>query len=140
MEHFTPLPALAGGLLIGAGALLLMLGAGRIAGISGILSGILMRPFAERGGRLWFVAGLVLGGLGGFWLLGVPAPQLALGAWPVLVPAGFLVGVGARLGNGCTSGHGICGVGRLSVRSLVATLSFMLAGIVTVFVMRHLLA
>ncbi|MFC3912405.1 YeeE/YedE family protein [Pseudaeromonas sharmana] len=139
MELFTPLPALAGGVLIGAAALLLLLGAGRIAGISGILSGVMLRPWSERGWRLLFVAGLIAGGWLGFTWLDLPAPQLNLADWPVLAIAGFLVGVGARLGNGCTSGHGICGIGRLSVRSIVATLVFMTTGALTVFVVNHLL-
>lgn len=139
MELFTPLPALAGGVLIGAAALLLLLGAGRIAGISGILSGVMLRPWSERGWRLLFVAGLIAGGWLGFTWLDRPAPQLNLADWPVLAIAGFLVGVGARLGNGCTSGHGICGIGRLSVRSIVATLVFMTTGALTVFVVNHLL-
>lgn len=139
MELFTPLPALAGGVLIGVAALLLLLGAGRIAGISGILSGVMLRPWSERGWRLLFVAGLIAGGWLGFTWLDLPAPQLNLADWPVLAIAGFLVGVGARLGNGCTSGHGICGIGRLSVRSIVATLVFMTTGALTVFVVNHLL-
>lgn len=139
MELFTPLPALAGGVLIGVAALLLLLGSGRIAGISGILSGVMLRPWSERGWRLLFVAGLIAGGWLGFTWLDLPAPQLNLADWPVLAIAGFLVGVGARLGNGCTSGHGICGIGRLSVRSIVATLVFMTTGALTVFVVNHLL-
>ena len=120
---FTPLSALLGGALIGAAAALLMLFNGRIAGISGLV-GRLLTPQAGNGEALLFVLGLLL------------AP------WIYLAVAGEisgLVGFGSRLGSGCTSGHGVCGLSRLSPRSLVATLSFMGAGFVTVFVLRHLL-
>ncbi|MCW2283435.1 putative membrane protein YedE/YeeE [Rhodoblastus acidophilus] len=135
--HFTPLSALAGGALIGLAVALLLLREGRILGASGIFAG-LAQPRADFDWRLAFLAGLVaapaLAGL----LFGVNAPRIA--ASPnVLIVAGFLVGLGARLGNGCTSGHGICGLARLSKRSLAATATFMAAGFATVFVFRHLL-
>ncbi|MFP2770015.1 YeeE/YedE family protein [Oceanisphaera sp. KMM 10153] len=131
--NVTPWTALSGGVLIGAGALLLLLAGGRTAGISGIVAGIGGQP--DKGWRLAFVAGLVLMP---FLLFGsdwVTAPSLERFPAARLILAGLLVGIGARLGNGCTSGHGICGMGRLSRRSLVATLIFMAAGIMTVTLM-----
>ena len=140
MIDFTPLTALSGGILIGLAALLFLLVQGRVAGISGILAGLLAPVTSDIGWRWRFIAGLAVGGALGFWLLGLPAPDLSQVSWPWLLVGGLLVGFGAKLGNGCTSGHGICGIGRLSVRSIVATLLFMLAGMVTVFIMRHVLA
>jgi uncharacterized membrane protein YedE/YeeE len=127
---------LAGGALIGGAAVLLMLGLGRIAGISGIVGGLLPpRPAEDRAWRLAFVAGLLAGPLvAGRDLIGVPAIGV-----PMLIVAGLLVGFGTGLGGGCTSGHGVCGVARLSPRSIVATLVFMLTGGATVFAVRHLL-
>ncbi|MGO1247771.1 MAG: YeeE/YedE family protein [Oceanisphaera sp.] len=128
--NFTPWTALIGGACIGAGALLLMLAAGKTAGISGIVSGIATQ--ADKHWRLAFVLGLILvpGVLFATQLVAVP--ELASMSVVKLVLAGLLVGVGTRLGNGCTSGHGICGIGRFSWRSLVATVVFMVAGIATV--------
>ena len=140
MTHFTPLTALSGGILIGLAALLFLLIQGRVAGISGILAGLLAPATPDTGWRWRFIGGLGVGGALGFWLLGLPAPELSQVSWNWLLVGGLLVGFGAKLGNGCTSGHGICGIGRLSVRSIVATLLFMLAGMVTVFIMRHVLA
>ena len=140
MTNFTPLTALSGGILIGLAALLFLLIQGRVAGISGILAGLLAPATPDTGWRWRFIGGLGVGGALGFWLLGLPAPELSQVRWPWLLVGGLLVGFGAKLGNGCTSGHGICGIGRLSVRSIVATLLFMLAGMVTVFIMRHVLA
>ncbi|PSJ45760.1 hypothetical protein C7H85_10325 [Zobellella endophytica] len=128
--NFTPWTALLGGVLIGGAALLLLIVGGRIAGISGIVAGIGGLP--DKGWRLAFVAGLVLVP---FVLFGsglAEAPSLDAFSWPRLLLAGLLVGIGTRLGNGCTSGHGICGMGRLSLRSMVATLVFIAAGIATV--------
>jgi uncharacterized membrane protein YedE/YeeE len=137
---FTPLTATLGGLLIGCAAALLLLANGRIAGISGILGGALSRS-ADARDRSWRVA----------FLLGLPLGALAMGALrggleiqvaaplPTLIAAGLLVGFGTRLGGGCTSGHGVCGIGRGSRRSLVATAVFMACGIVTVSAVRHLL-
>lgn len=140
MMYFTPVTALVGGLLLGGSALLLLLVQGRIAGISGILAGLMGAVSNDSAWRWRFILGLVTGGAIGFGLLDLPAPDLSQIKWPWFVVAGFLVGFGAKLGNGCTSGHGICGIGRLSVRSIVATMIFMLAGMVTVFIMRHVLA
>lgn len=139
-DQFTPLAALAGGLLIGLAAALLLYIHGRIAGISGILGGLLQRPAAgDAGWRIAFALGLIGAPLA--WRLFAPLPSIEIATGvPLLVVAGLLVGFGARLGSGCTSGHGVCGLSRLSPRSLAATLSFMTLGFVTVFVVRHLLA
>jgi uncharacterized membrane protein YedE/YeeE len=137
---FTPLPSLLGGMLLGLAASLLLLFDGRIAGISGIVGGLVFPRAGEVRWRASFVAGLVAGGLA---LRAIRPAVLAvvldvpLGA---VVLAGMLVGLGTRLGNGCTSGHGVCGISRGSVRSLAATLTFMATGALTVFVVRHLLA
>lgn len=139
-NHFTPISALAGGLLIGLSASLLLLFKGRIAGISGIVGGLLQRQ--KTGDFVWrvaFILGLVFAPV----LYGVvaqlPDSHIESG-WPALVLAGLLVGFGTRFGSGCTSGHGVCGLSRLSPRSMVATLTFMGTGFITVFVARHLLA
>jgi uncharacterized membrane protein YedE/YeeE len=127
-----------GGVLIGLSAVMLMGTLGRIAGISGIASGLLAGA-SDRGWRVAFVLGLVAGPLLLLWLrgdAGIGAPQVR---WPLMALAGLLVGFGTRLGSGCTSGHGVCGMARLSPRSLLATLVFMVFGVVTVFVTRHLL-
>lgn len=137
---FTPTASLVGGALIGLAAAALMLFQGRIAGISGIVSRLLPPVAdAETAGRMAFVAGLVLAPLlahaaGAAW----PVPQIAA-TIPVLAVAGLLVGFGSVWGNGCTSGHGICGLSRLSLRSLIAVVTFMASAIATVFVVRHLL-
>jgi uncharacterized protein len=137
MHDFTPWSALAGGALIGLAASLLLLANGRIAGISGILSGLLVRQRGDVAWRALFVAGLLIAGLTA-WLLS-PAH---LGASPrslaTIAVAGLLVGVGTRIGNGCTSGHGVCGLSRLSPRSLAATLTFIASGVVAVLVTRLL--
>lgn len=138
--NFTPWSALLGGMLIGLAAALLMLLNGRVAGISGIVGGALKAEPADRWWRLVFVAGLIIGGLLYQWLgvgIGVEHIQAVVDK-PLLVIAGLLVGIGTTVGNGCTSGHGICGLARGSQRSLVATLSFMGAAFVTVFIVRHL--
>lgn len=135
---FTPLSALAGGALIGLAAALLLLANGRIAGISGIVGGLLERTPGETGWRLAFVAGLLIGPA--LWGLFAALPPIRIDAgYPLLVAAGLLVGIGTRYGSGCTSGHGVCGLSRLSPRSLAATLLFMTAGFATVYIIRHLL-
>jgi len=140
MANFTPVSAAIGGLLIGLSAVLLLLLTGRAAGISGIFGGLLRFQANDRGWRIAFIAGLimvpVIAGLIGHRM----APPQLPASWAVIVVAGLLVGFGARLGGGCTSGHGICGIGRLSVRSFVATIVFMLTAIVTVAVTRHVIA
>jgi uncharacterized protein len=137
MANFTPVSAAIGGGLIGLSAVLLMLLTGRIAGVSGIFGGLLQFQSDDRGWRIAFIAGLVLApviaGLIGY---GMTPPQLPAN-WAVIVVAGLLVGFGARLGGGCTSGHGICGIARLSGRSIAATILFMATAIVTVAVTRH---
>lgn len=135
-NSFTPWTALAGGALIGlAGALLLVMN-GRIAGISGILGGVFRCQGSDCAWRAAFVAGLVLAPFVWGWFGSLPAFQLDSGSG-LLIAAGLLVGFGTRLGSGCTSGHGVCGLARLSPRSLVATLTFMAAGFATVYLMRH---
>lgn len=144
--HFTPWLSLAGGVLIGLAAALLLVTNGRIAGISGILAGV-HEPQSDQNDRGWRVAFLLglLCPAAVVTLLGYSGnlgPVLALETprdWAVLAAAGLLVGIGTRLANGCTSGHGVCGLARLSPRSLVAVLSFMGAGMATVWIMRHLL-
>lgn len=136
-QHFTPWTSLAGGMLIGLAAALLILFNGRIAGISGILGGLLHPRSGDRGWRIAFLAGLI-----GTPLLyqvwqALPPVQIDAGT-PALIVAGLLVGVGVRYGAGCTSGHGVCGLSRLSPRSLAATCAFMAAGFLTVYLLRHL--
>ena len=135
---FTPWSALAGGVLIGVAAGMLALLNGRIAGISGVVGGLLKPARGDVGWRVAFVLGLVGAPLVYMVFAAVPAPQIDAGLG-MLIAAGLLVGIGTRYGSGCTSGHGVCGLSRLSLRSLAATLSFMGAGFATVFVMRHLL-
>ncbi|MBA9070547.1 hypothetical protein FHR71_004316 [Methylobacterium sp. RAS18] len=139
MDGFTPLSATLGGVMIGAAAALFLLLNGRIAGISGILGGLLAPPSHETGWRATFLAGLVLAPLVYVGLGGSLPPVTVDASFPLLVVAGLLVGFGARLGAGCTSGHGVCGIGRGSPRSLAATGTFMAVAILTVFVTRHLL-
>ena len=134
---FTPWSALAGGVLIGVAAAMFLLLNGRVAGISGIVGGLLKPVGGDVGWRIAFVIGLVVAPL--VYGLFAIVPRLQIDASPVaLVVAGLLVGLGTRYGSGCTSGHGVCGLSRLSPRSLVATLSFMGAGFAMVFVIRHL--
>ena len=135
--HFTPWPAFAGGLLIGVAAAVLILMNGRIAGISGIIGGLLRPNKGNLGWRLAFVGGLILAPLvfGIFYTL----PEVQIDAsWAILTIAGLMVGVGTRYASGCTSGHGVCGISRLSRRSIAATLIFMAAGFATVYLLRHL--
>jgi uncharacterized membrane protein YedE/YeeE len=132
------LPAVLGGLLIGSAAGLLMLLSGRIAGVSGMVADAV--GIAHRGPRRSQAISFVIGLPAGAWLVSVLAnrPQVMISSSPLLlISAGLLVGFGTRLGNGCTSGHGVCGLARLSPRSLAATATFMLAGFVTVFLVRH---
>lgn len=139
MANFTPLSAAIGGALIGLASVLLMLLTGRIAGISGIFGGLLNPRFGEIGWRIAFIAGLILAPLiAGLIGYGMHAPQMPA-SWTVIVAAGLLVGFGTRLAGGCTSGHGICGMARLSARSIAATVIFMIVAITTVAVTRHLL-
>ena len=138
MTNFTPFASLVGGVLIGLSASAMLLLDGKITGISGIVAGLLRRIRGETVWRACFVAGLFTGGL----LLRLVLPgAFAFGivrSWPVLVLAGLLVEFGTRLGNGCTSGHGVCGVSRLSGRSIVATATFIATGALTVFIVNHM--
>ncbi len=136
---FTPWWALAGGVLIGISAAMFVLLNGRIAGISGILGGLLRREPGDAGWRIAFLLGLLLAPAAYALFATLPARTIEASDG-ALVLAGLLVGVGTRYGGGCTSGHGVCGLSRLSLRSLVATLAFMGAGFATVFVTRHLLS
>jgi uncharacterized membrane protein YedE/YeeE len=136
--HFTPWASLAGGILIGLATALLLLANGRIAGISGILGGLLRPARGDIAWRVAFIAGLFLAPI--VWLTMRAMPPAQIDHSPALLAAGgLLVGIGTRFGSGCTSGHGVCGIARLSPRSLLATACFMIAGFVTVFVVRHVL-
>jgi uncharacterized protein len=136
--HFTPWSALAGGVLMGVAVVLLLLAEGRILGVSGIFGGLLPPRRGDTLWRLLLLAGLIASPWLAGPLFGAAAPSIETSA-PSLIIGGLLVGFGTRLSNGCTSGHGVCGLARLSPRSLVATLCFMGAGALTVFVMRHVL-
>ena len=138
MLNFTPGTSAAGGALIGLAAAIFILVNGRIAGISGILGGLLRPMAGDISWRITFVLGLVMAPVLYSLFAELPAIRIDSG-FPALVIAGLLVGIGTRYSSGCTSGHGICGISRLSPRSLVATTSFMAAGFATVFVLRHLL-
>ncbi|MGZ3238444.1 MAG: YeeE/YedE family protein [Burkholderiaceae bacterium] len=138
-NSFAPWSALIGGLLIGIAASMLALFTGRIAGISGIIGGIMRPAKGDMAWRIAFVLGLAGAPLAYQIFSMLPARQIDAG-FSALVIAGLLVGIGTRYGSGCTSGHGICGLSRLSLRSVVATLAFMGAGFATVFVVRHMLA
>jgi uncharacterized protein len=138
IEGFTPVSALVGGALIGLAATALYAVSGRIAGVSGIAGGLLRPGTTDIGWRLLFLAGLVVGA--GLTALGGAAPMLRIEAsWPLIVLGGLLVGYGTQLGAGCTSGHGVCGIARLSPRSIAATCVFMATAILTVFVVRHVI-
>ncbi|HND33985.1 MAG TPA: YeeE/YedE family protein [Myxococcota bacterium] len=138
MEHFTPLPALIGGLIIGLSTSLMLAFNGRIAGISGILGALLAPAPGDTRWRIFFVGGLIAGGVG-MWMITPDAFQSETIRSPgVLAAAGLLVGFGTRLGSGCTSGHGVCGNSRLSVRSMVSSVTFIAAGAATVALTRLL--
>nr|WP_315249457.1 YeeE/YedE family protein [uncultured Duganella sp.] len=136
-NNFTPWTSLAGGLMIGIATALFLVFNGRIAGISGIVGGLLTPARGDIAWRLAFVGGLVLSPL--VFSTIAPLPQVHIEAsYSVLILAGLLVGIGTRYGSGCTSGHGVCGLSRRSPRSMVATVAFMFAGFVTVYLVRHL--
>ncbi|MBB6251761.1 YeeE/YedE family protein [Nitrospirillum iridis] len=139
MSGFTPFAAAAGGVLIGLAAALLWLGIGRIAGISGILGGLATAGRGDRAWRTAFLIGLMAAPVLYALTMGVPARSgLTPSPWRLIL-GGLLVGVGTRLGGGCTSGHGVCGLARFSRRSLAATLTFMVTAMATVFLLRHAL-
>jgi uncharacterized protein len=139
MSNFTPISAAIGGGLIGLSAVLLMLLNGRIAGITGVVAGLIDPVSNDRAWRTTFIAGLILAPLSAT-LVGyaIPIPQMPA-SWVTVVVAGLLVGFGTRLSNGCTSGHGVCGIARLSPRSITATVVFMAAAMVVVAVTRHVI-
>jgi hypothetical protein len=139
VENFTPVPAFAGGLLIGLSAVIMLLFNGRITGISGIMDGIVIN--SKSGDRVWricFLLGLVLGGF--LFKLIMPDSFIPRDGFSLvlLITGGFIVGIGTRMGSGCTSGHGICGIARFSRRSILATVIFMLTGAITVYLIRHM--
>ena len=135
-NNFTPWMSLAGGILVGLASAAFLLLNGRIAGISGLLGGLLRAPAGERGWRMAFLGGLVAAPL--VYALAAPLPGVEVDAgFPSLVLAGLLVGLGTRYGSGCTSGHGICGMARRSPRSYLATAAFLAAGFLTVYLLRH---
>ncbi len=137
IANFTPYSALIGGFLIGLSAALLMLFNGRVAGISGILAGLSVPKMEDGLWRIFFVIGLILGPIF-FKIFSIELPQTQLsGFWMMWLGAGLLVGYGTQLGSGCTSGHGVCGLARLSLRSLAATLTFMFVAGLVVFLSRH---
>ncbi|MGY4730018.1 YeeE/YedE family protein [Burkholderia pyrrocinia] len=134
--HFTPWLSLAGGVLIGLAAAWLVAFNGRIAGISGIVGGLFTAGSGERDWRVAFVAGLIAAPIA-MRVVGAGLTPQVDASWPELLAAGLLVGIGTRYAGGCTSGHGVCGMSRGALRSVVATATFMIAGFVTVFVRRH---
>lgn len=140
-SHFTPWASLIGGILIGLASVMLLAFRGRIAGISGILGGVMQFDNAPKGHFAWriaFLLGLVLSSVFYGLVAPVPASQIH-SSYVTIIVAGLLVGFGTRMGSGCTSGHAVCGLGRLSVRSMAATLSFMAAGFVVAYVFFHVL-
>ena len=138
MANFTPVASLLGGILIGLASVWLLAANGRIAGISGILHGLFAQPPGDRLWRALFVAGLIAAGLAWHALV-APAPVREGFGLGWAAAAGLLVGFGTRVGGGCTSGHGVCGLGRFSLRSLVAVVAFMATGMASTYVMRHVL-
>jgi uncharacterized membrane protein YedE/YeeE len=139
VENFTPVPAFAGGLLIGLSAIIMLLFNGQITGISGIMDGIVTS--SKSGDRVWRVYFLLGLGLGGYlFKLIMPDSFIPRDGFSLvlLITGGFIVGIGTRMGSGCTSGHGICGIARFSRRSILATVIFMLTGAITVYLIRHM--
>ena len=138
MQTFTPYTALIGGALIGLAAVALLWFNGRIAGISGIVNGLLTRESGDIAWRWWFVIGLIVGAGSYVWISTMPFEPRTDYPYTLIILAGFLVGFGTRMGSGCTSGQGVCGLARLSPRSVVATIVFLITGMITVFIVRHL--
>ena len=139
MEDFTPMSGFAGGLLIGSAVALMLLLNGRVAGISSIVGGLLTLRLRDAAWRAAFVAGLIIGALAYLWTVDQATPVRVLASLPAILVGGLLVGFGTRLGSGCTSGHGLCGMARLSRRSVVSTATFFGVAMLTVFVTRHVL-
>ena len=139
MENFTPYLSLAGGALIGISASILMYLNGRIAGISGIVSGVFSASsITEKAWRLAFVIGLIIGGAIYMHFFPITIAPREFISTELLIVGGLVIGFGTAMGSGCTSGHGICGISRFSLRSLVATATFLLSGIVTVYVFKQI--
>jgi len=138
MGDFTPYSGFFGGVLIGVAAVLLLLANGRIAGISGIVGGLLDPSFSDAAWRLMFIAGLWIGAIALILATGGPFAVALQASIPVMLVAGFLVGFGTRMSGGCTSGHGVCGIARGSKRSIVATIVFIATAMATVYIVRHL--
>lgn len=137
-NNFTPWTALAGGALIGIASAMFVLFNGRIAGITGIMGGLLKPKSGDIGWRLAFIIGLIIAPV--VWQFFTPLPAMQIDAsYILLVLAGLIVGISTRYGSGCTSGHGVCGISRLSPRSIIATLAFMFTGFLTVYIVRHVL-
>lgn len=139
MQSFSLTHSLGGGIMIGLAAALMLIVIGRIAGISGIMGGIMFPKKGDTAWRAVFVGGLIAGAVVAPSLFGTEFVFDLQASWPLIIVGGFLVGFGTRMGSGCTSGHGVCGVARFSKRSIVATLLFMASAIVTVFISRHIL-
>jgi uncharacterized protein len=136
-NNFTPWASLAGGALIGLASAIFVLFNGRIAGISGIIGGLIKPRLHDAGWRIAFIAGLIIAPL--IWQLFAALPNIQIdSSYAMLAIAGLITGIGTRYGSGCTSGHGVCGISRVSPRSIVATLAFMGTGFITVYIMRHL--
>ena len=138
VEDFTPVNGLVGGLLIGLSVILMLLLNGRIAGISGIVGGLLTPKDGDTGWRVAFIVGLLIGALAYILAVGGSAPVDVLASPPAILVGGLLVGFGTRLGSGCTSGHGLCGMARISRRSIVATAVFFSVAMLTVFLIHHI--
>ncbi len=138
MENFTPYSALAGGVLIGISASLLLLFNGRLAGISGIMGGLFGASSGDKAWRALFLIGMIVAGAAYQWLFPGSFQDRPNFPLPLLLIGGFIVGFGTRMGSGCTSGHGVCGIGRLSMRSIIATLVFMVSAAITVYIIRHI--
>ena len=136
MYNFTPLSALTGGLIIGCSVVLFFYTSGRLAGISGIFANTFTSK-ENRGSNFLFLLGLILGPLGYFYFTNAPVNFEITESYILVIIAGFLVGLGTRMSSGCTSGHGICGISRFSVRSIVATITFIIFGVITVFILQQ---
>lgn len=137
MTEFTPFSALLGGVVLGASTIFLLCVNGNIAGISGIVSRTMQRPQSKDMWRWMFIFGLIVGPVVTSFI-GFSLPEQIDVSWPFIIVGGLLVGVGSKLGNGCTSGHGICGIGRVSGRSITATMVFVITALLVVFVVKHL--
>lgn len=137
-EHFTPWLSFLGGIIIGLAAAMLLLFNGRVAGISGILGNLLEPGLKEKSWQLWFILGMIVAPM--LYRFSYMIPTMTISAnWTTLIIAGLLVGIGTRFSGGCTSGHGVCGISRLSPRSIIATICFMAAGFIIVYIVRHIL-